>query len=290
MTNPSNSYQPVIIIGAPRSGTNILRDTLARLPGAGTWPCDEINYIWRHGNVRFPSDAFPPALARPSTRRYVRARFDRLAHRRGLRYVVEKTCANSLRIGFVDAVIERAKYLFIVRNGLDAVPSAVRRWKASLDFVYVMQKARFVPPTDVPYYATRYLMNRVYRHLSTERRLAFWGPRLDEMSRLLRERPVDEVAAIQWLQCVDAAERGLGALGPGRVLKIRYEEFVTRPEHELEKVRQFLGMDSTTRIIKEMVRDVSGRHVGKGSRMLDEASRKRLSAIMESTLRRHGYL
>ena len=50
--------QDVIIIGAPRSGTNMLRDALTALPDCGTWPCDEINYVWRHGNVGFPSDEF----------------------------------------------------------------------------------------------------------------------------------------------------------------------------------------------------------------------------------------
>ena len=43
---------PVIIIGAGRSGTNMLRDLLAQLPQFSTWPCDEINYIWRHSAKR----------------------------------------------------------------------------------------------------------------------------------------------------------------------------------------------------------------------------------------------
>ena len=43
-----------MIIGAARSGTNMLRDVLTSLDGVDTWPCDEINYIWRHGNIRWP--------------------------------------------------------------------------------------------------------------------------------------------------------------------------------------------------------------------------------------------
>ena len=34
---------PVVIIGAPRSGTNMLRDVLVGVGGYATWPCDEIN-------------------------------------------------------------------------------------------------------------------------------------------------------------------------------------------------------------------------------------------------------
>ena len=41
---------PIFIIGAPRSGTNILRDTITSNEDYITWDCDEINYIWRYGH------------------------------------------------------------------------------------------------------------------------------------------------------------------------------------------------------------------------------------------------
>jgi hypothetical protein len=34
----------------------MLRDVLCELPDHGTWPCDEIKYIWRHGNQQHPDD------------------------------------------------------------------------------------------------------------------------------------------------------------------------------------------------------------------------------------------
>ena len=51
---PMSTDRDVVIIGAPRSGTNMLRDVLTSLPGFATWPCDEINLIWRHGNRDLP--------------------------------------------------------------------------------------------------------------------------------------------------------------------------------------------------------------------------------------------
>ncbi|MDN5869901.1 MAG: sulfotransferase [Nitrococcus sp.] len=38
-----SNYQPVVIIGAPRSGTNMLRYVLTPIPGVRTWRCAEIN-------------------------------------------------------------------------------------------------------------------------------------------------------------------------------------------------------------------------------------------------------
>ena len=53
----------IIIVGAARSGTNMLRDILCFFNGVETWPCDEINYIWRYGNASFPTDGFSRDMA-----------------------------------------------------------------------------------------------------------------------------------------------------------------------------------------------------------------------------------
>jgi len=76
MNLPSDS--PVIIIGAARSGTNMLRDVLCSIPGLTTWPCDEIPYIWRHGNRDHPDDEFSPDMARPDVQRYILNQFRRI--------------------------------------------------------------------------------------------------------------------------------------------------------------------------------------------------------------------
>ena len=96
---------PVVILGAARSGTNMLRDSLCSLPGFGTWPCDEINYIWRYGNKRFANDELTPGHAREPVTSYIRSAFNRIAKQHQPNYVVEKTCANTLRVPFVHTVL-----------------------------------------------------------------------------------------------------------------------------------------------------------------------------------------
>ena len=163
----------VLIVGAPRSGTNMLRDVLCDLPEIATWPCDEINYIWRHGNVRYPSDELPKHNASSSVQRYIRKQFQWVEHAYSANIVVEKTCANCLRVPFVDAVVPQAKYIYIYRDGIDATGSAKLRWTAKLDIPYLLEKVRFVPRMDLPYYAFRYFWSRMYRLFSREKRLAF---------------------------------------------------------------------------------------------------------------------
>lgn len=281
--------RPIVIIGAPRSGTNMLRDVLSRLPGVGTWPCDEINYIWRHGNVRQPSDELTPGMARPPVVHYVRRQFHWVARRYGVRVVVEKTCANSLRVPFVDMVVPDAKYIFIRRDGLDAVGSAMKRWKAEVDISYLVRKARFVPLSDLPYYGGRYLWNRIYRLCSRDERLAFWGPQLDGMDKLLVRHPLDEVCALQWMRCVDAAAGTFAAMPSERWFEVAYEDFVRDPESGLARMLDFIGLDVPIKQQRHVVASVRADSIGKGRATLDIDTVHRLESLIRETLIRYGY-
>lgn len=283
------NYFPIIIIGAPRSGTNMLRDVLVKLPGIGTWPCDEINYIWRHGNLKYPSDEFTSGMVTPQIKNYIEERFKQISKKDGLQIVVEKTCANSLRVGFVNAVIPDAKYIFIVRDGMDAVGSALKRWKASLDLPYILQKARYVPPTDLPYYASRYLFNRIYRLMSRESRLSLWGPAMNNIDELLNSYSLPEVCALQWKACVDNSENDFSNIPSGNILRVTYEEFVKNPVEEFERLASFIGKqvpDVVNDYLKVNIRKDS---IGKGRSALGIANVEKIRPLIADTLERYGY-
>ena len=281
--------RPVVIIGAGRSGTNILRDVLTSLDGFGSWPCDEINYIWRHGNVFFPSDELSADLATDRIRRYIRSSFQEIARRYALDSVVEKTCANSLRVPFVEAILPEAKYIYIVRDVRDVVASAAQRWTAPLDISYILRKARWVPRTDLPIYALRYGVNRLKKLLNDERRLSFWGPRFDGIDAALQTRSLPEVCALQWKRCVDAADSAFSTLDPSRVLHISYEGFASDPDRELGRILTFLGVDSPANT-GGLAMMVSPSSIGKFRKSLDPATVSSIELLAGDTMRRHGYI
>jgi hypothetical protein len=278
----------VVIVGAPRSGTNMLRDVLTTLPGVATWPCDEINLVWRHGNRAEPSDELTPAMARPAVAGFIRGRFDRIHHRYDAHTVVEKTCATSLRVEFTRAVLPYARYVFITRDGIDAAVSAAERWNAPLDLRYTAAKARFVPPGDLPYYGARFLAGRLRRRGSSPEGVAtWWGPRPRDYRELMRTHPLDEICALQWQRCVDASERGLAGLPDDQLLHVTYEDFVTDPAHELSRVTDFLELPGGD--LSGSVTGVSSRSVGKGRASLDPERLARLEELVGPSLRRLGY-
>ncbi|MDO6462233.1 sulfotransferase [Granulosicoccaceae sp. 1_MG-2023] len=286
MTKP---YQPVIIIGAPRSGTNMLRDVLLEIDGVCSWPCDEINYIWRHGNVRYPSDEIPAERATESVRRYIRAQFDKAAKNFGGDVVLEKTCANALRCDFVDAVVPDAKYIVICRDGFDAVASARHRWTAELDIPYLLKKLRYVPVSDLPYYGSRYLFNRLYLLFSRQKRLAYWGPALDDMNTLSANYSLTEICALQWQRCVQKSLGYLDGLPKGRVSKVRYEDFVSDPATHVQELAAFMGKSLTPEQAATITRRVSGRSVGKARAELSPEDLGKCRALISETLTRLGY-
>lgn len=280
---------PIVIIGAPRSGTNMLRDLLTSFPGFGTWPCDEINPIWRHGNTGHPSDALGPELATPAVTAFIRGRFEAFERRGNLSVVVEKTCANSLRVPFVDRVLPDARYVFIVRDGYDAAASAEKRWHARAEVGYLLAKARWAPVSDLPRYGARFLRNRWHKMTSGEKRLASWGPTLDGMQDLLAAHPVDEVCAHQWRACVEASLDAFDGIDPGRMHRIRYEDVVGEPAAALASLSRFVGVETPDLSDHPSFSGISPRSVGKGRGDLGEEGIGRLRPIIAPTMDRLGY-
>ena len=127
----------------------MLRDVLSSLPGFATWPCDEINLIWRHGNRDHPPMSWDPELA-SRVGAYIRSRFDHIRERYDARTVVEDLC-ELLAVEFV-------RQLF-PKPGSCSSPATVStpphpRWATGTrrsTCPYTAAKAKFVPTSDLPY-------------------------------------------------------------------------------------------------------------------------------------------
>jgi hypothetical protein len=279
MKNP-----PIIIIGAGRSGTNILRDSICALEGFETWPCDEINYIWRHYNRDHNSDRFLADQATPKVKNYIQRQFQALEKKTNADYVVDKTCANSLKVPFIDAIFPSAKYIFLLRDGRDVASSAKQRWTAPFKFKYIWKKVQFVPISDISYYCLRYLMNRVKKLYHIEKRLAFWGPIYADMQKDLKNSSLIEVCGIQWRECVLTAYEDLKIIDPSRLHIMNYETFVKNPEAEMKKVIHFLNVKVSDNMIKNSIRKVSSKSINMYKKHLSEKELDELEPIVKQVM------
>lgn len=283
------AYQPIIILGAGRSGTNMLRDALCCWDQIATWPCDEINYIWRHGHARYPTDALTPTMATDDTCRWIRRQFQKRADQSDCRWVLEKTCANTLRLPFVHAVLPDAKFIHIVRDGRDVAASASERWQASLDIPYLLKKARYVPLTDLPYYAIQYGVNRLKKIFGAAGRLSVWGPRFDGYQQVFTDHPLHVACAIQWQRCVDATDQALSQIPAQQQITLHYESFVADPAGRLQQLIEFIGHPPDARAMQSASGGIRSRSVGRWRQTLDPTTVELIHQHVGQTLGRHGY-
>ena len=285
-----------IIVGAPRSGTNMLRDVLTSLDGFATWPCDEINLMWKHGNLEVPHDELAPEHARPEVVRYLRKQFRKIGRKYGAHTVVEKTCATSLRVGFASAIFPDARFIFIRRDGVDAAPSAMKRWNAPFDANYTLKKVRWVPRRDLPSHFADFVSKKVAQRRAGHsgrgdadlKVSTWWGPRPADFRDIQRDHSLDEAATIQWKRCVDRTMADLERIPEKQVLEVVYEDFVRDPAPELMRILTFLGHPEAMR--ETAVARVSAESVGKGRGELGAEAAARLDAIAHQSLEKLGYV
>lgn len=280
---------PIIIIGAGRSGTNILRDTLTSLDGLETWPCDEINLIWRHGNLDKKDDIFTAADASPKAKNYIRSAFTKFQARSGAKTVVEKTCANSLRIPFIDAIFPEARYIYIVRDGRCVALSAAKRWTASIELAYLLKKLRFVPLADIPHHGLRFIKNRLSQRQSREKRQASWGPIFPEMQAWVKEKPLIDVCAKQWATCVEESDAAFTQMPDSKFCRITYEDLTLEPRETMSVLGEWLGRNIVAEIPQCALDRIDPKSANSWKSKRDHFTQASLD-IMRPGLVRHGYM
>lgn len=281
-------FKPVIILGAGRSGTNMLRDALTALPNIDTWPCDEIQPIWRHGNLGHPTDQFTADMATPDVVAFVRRAFVRQWKARGRpRFLIEKTCANTLRVPFLANIFPEAHYVTIVRHGEDVVSSAIARWEGKLEVPpvsYFAAKARFIPLVDLPVYAGRFVSNRIDKLRGVSQRLRTWGPIWDGLDAV-QNAPLDEICARQWAACVRHTRQDLDTLALPQTL-VHYENYLADPEGETLRILGDIGYDEDQADLPKAVAAVRRKPASFAPR---GKLREDLKPILDAECRAYGY-
>lgn len=217
---------PVILIGAARSGTKFLRDILASGVGTAAVPYD-VNYVWRYGAERAADDILDPAALTAERKQFIRTSLRSLAKARTGDILIEKTVANTLRVPFVDAVFQNARYVHLVRDGREVTESAMRQWQAPPNWSTLLQKVRDIPIQNLGYVGW-FGWNFVKGLLSGRKGGKVWGPRFPGIDTMVEQDPLVRVCAQQWLESYHRANSDLANVTNtgSRIFTIRYEDLI----------------------------------------------------------------
>lgn len=279
--------RPIVLIGATRSGTKILRDLIAQHRDIDRVPYD-INYIWKKGSESLGHDQIPPESATTETVSFIRAKIAAFGSGRPL--IIEKTVANCLRIPYVRNVLPDAVFLHLIRDGGDAVESIRRQWEARPDWRYISKKALTFPLRSAFGYGLDYALKTVRRMTRAERDVPpIWGVEYPGIREDIQRKELIEVCAIQWVRCVETALADLASLPDDLQLTVRYETLVEEPAHELRRVERFLGVAPDVSSCPSALTSVTSANVGKGRTSLQAEGKAKVAPIMDRTLVSLGY-
>lgn len=264
----------VIILGAPRSGTNLLRDLLTSNKNLITWDCDEINPIWRYGNYRAKSDEdFDMQLSNNSFK-FIREKFEKLRSSSD-KIIVEKTCANALRPKFVKECFPDSRFIIIQRDGYDCTISAKKKGTKKFDLKYQFSKWRYAPWLSLP-------------SIIKAKLNGIWGPHYRGMEKDLKVLDPLEIAAVQWKKCNEHLLEFEKTITPSSCIRIRYEDLVHEPDMVLSQLFRFIFDSDETQQFKNHS-NVYQTSIGKARNELSKQDIKMVGKYISETNFKLGY-
>jgi uncharacterized protein (TIGR03032 family) len=219
--------EPVFIVSAPRSGSTLLFETMARAPDAYTIG----------GESHLLIEAIPSL--QPAARGWESNRLDagdategvvsrlkdafvsRLRDRDGTRPIagptrmLEKTPKNALRVPFLAEAFPDGRFVYLYRDPRETISSMLDAWRSR----------RFVTYADLPGW-----------HGDP------WSLLLVPGWRELDGRPLGEVVVEQWARTATQLLDDLEALDPDRWCVASYDRLVADPLAEVRGLCEFLGL------------------------------------------------
>ena len=252
---------PVCVIGAGRSGTNMLALAFAA-EGSAYRNLYENRYVWTYGQRDLRFDLRQADAATPRVAAYIRRHFDRL-RRHPDDVLIDKTPSNALRIPFVAEIYPDIRFIHIIRDGRDNILSRQRQWegleegedaatrpsgqlkgkmriaKDRLRHFRRLRERGNLPLDRMPAMAWD-VAGPFLRQMFTGRPQRY-GERIAGLSSILAAQGVDAVGAVQWRDAVMQGVVDGRRLGPERYMEIRFEDFVADPIPHWQSLLEFIG-------------------------------------------------
>ena len=279
---------PIIIVGAPRSGSKMLRELLKHHPMI-TGPLYEKERIWCYGNKNKVGKAINVSDLSPIIKSYIRDHFKKESQKNPGMIIVDKSVNNSLRIDFVHEIFPESPIIHIVRDGRDAACSIRDRWKQPADLKYIIRNKAF-PLKELPYFLQRQLRWYIEKLLSKKNHVNWWGPKLDDMQEILKMYSLVEIAGIQWSRCTEATLSSLSKLNNKTYIQVKYEDILLDTATTMIRLFNFIKIPVDIGLLEKCNNYIKTSSVGRWRKELQESEINSLMLHINNMLLKTGYL
>ncbi|MFC3096132.1 sulfotransferase [Alteromonas sediminis] len=231
--------QPVIILSAPRSGSNLLFEQMQKLKGL--WSIGGESHIvyaslphLRFENTHCDSGSLDASHADPKTANLFRASLLYLARNsQGEPFVslpperrpehiklIEKTPRNAIAVPFIRRVFPDAKFIFLYREAKQNIASIAEAWERG------KRTGQFV----------------TYRNLPDFDRDS-WCFLLPRRWRTMKGQSIIDIAAFQWLAANQSIVENLSDIPSENLTSVSYQQLTSNPSHTLSRLANFCDID-----------------------------------------------
>jgi|APSaa5957512535_1039671.scaffolds.fasta_scaffold97127_2 hypothetical protein len=247
--------QPIIILGAARSGTTLIGSIFKEHPDVAYW--EEPNFVWKYKTAYLGHDMIPVKLATEDRRSFIEKNFDSFLNESGKKVFVEKTPANAYRIAYIHKLFPNAKFIHLIRDGREVALSARKKWllqgDANKNNIPSQDKSKFrdlkvrfrklfeLNLKDLFFY-TPMIVDSLLVDMKLKS-YSFWGPRFPGIKVFKNSHTLIETTAMQWKYAVDIVNCYKKNIKKENFLEFKYEEFVANPYENTKRLFEFCKLE-----------------------------------------------
>lgn len=235
--------KPLIVVGAGRSGTTFLRNTIVQHNKVVSFRY-EMNAMWKYCNEMIEHDCLTPEQhSNKKIKKFINNEFKKLSDKNNKEFVLDKTVANIMRIRYVQDVLPNSKILHIIRDGRAVVASAMKRWQSSEPTSYYFSKFRTVPKRSIPYFLASKIKDKLKGTAKKTQTREPWGSKWIGFSDDISKLDLVSLCARQWARQIESAEMQKKFLKAGTYSEMRYEDLINNPNENFKKIHEFFMLD-----------------------------------------------
>lgn len=277
---------PILLIGNVRSGTTMIQSLVSRHPALTSW--FEPRTVWAYADPRRPHDRFTEKDASAGVIRYIHRRFRRYQKVHDGLQIVEKTPSNVLRIPYVHKIFPQSKIIYIVRHPLDQISSSELEWQTPISAGKLWSRLKETPKSQLHHYLPRFAADQIRKKILRKDYVSVWGVRYPGIYEDLKDRPITETIAQQWLECVRQADEDLSRLPTETWILVRYEDVLRRPVEQFCRIFHHLQVEMETSLRNDIEAGIRTNARDKWMRMEPESLRRCLT-VLRDFMPKYGY-